>query len=500
MGSSMDVLFIIIIAEQNSIARVKRTNKQSAMSDSTSPNTLKSKTMTKVVQNFYKGIQNLLLKGQTRSIKAKKNIIISGITKIGSIIISLVMVPLTINYVNPTSYGIWITLSSLIGWFSFFDIGFGHGLRNRLAESLAENNLKLAKKYVSTTYAILAIIITVMIIIFLLVNPFLDWTYILNAPPNLANELSRTASIVFLFFCLQFLLKLLGTVFTANQDPSFSSLFDFIASAISLATIYILVKTTEGSLVYLSYAISISPVLILLLGSYYFYKGKYKEISPSFHEIELKLASNLVSLGLKFFIIQISSIVVYSTNNIIISHLFGPEEVTPYNITFKLFSIITMAFTIISTPFWTAFTDAYIKNDLDWIRNVIKKLMKFWNLSIIVSFILVFLSPTLIEIWIGEQVEVSFLLLLTVATYGISSIWHNIFATFLNGISKIKIQYTASIVISIINIPLAISLGKLFGLPGIPLAGTMIFSLMGIIFYFQTKWILNKTASGIWNK
>ena len=54
--------------------------------------------------------------------------------------IGLVLVPLTINYLNPTKYGIWITLSSVIGWFSFFDIGLGNGLRNRFAEAIANND------------------------------------------------------------------------------------------------------------------------------------------------------------------------------------------------------------------------------------------------------------------------------------------------------------------------------------------------------------------------
>lgn len=449
---------------------------------------------------IYKNSTEYLLKGESRSVKAKRNILFSGIVKIGSISISLVMVPLTINYVNPTSYGIWLTLSSIIGWFSFFDVGFGHGLRNRLAECLAKNNLNLAKRYISTTYAILTIIIFIMLVLFYGINQFLDWSYLLNAPSYMAAELNRTISIVFMFFCLQFLLKLLGTVFTANQDPSYNSLFDFLGSLISLGVIYMLTKTTEGSLIHLSYAISISPVIVLLIGSYYFYQGKYKEISPSFNQIDFSLVGNLSTLGLKFFIIQISSIVVYSTNNIIISHLFGPEEVTPYNIAFKLFSIITMAFTIISTPFWTAFTDAYIQNDLDWINRVLKKLKQFWFLSIIASIFLLFLSPTIIQLWIGEQIKVSFLLLLTVGLYGIAVIWHNIFAIFLNGISKIKIQYLASIIISIINIPLAVLLGNIFGIPGIPLAGIIIFLNMGIVYYFQTKWILNKTATGVWNK
>ena len=66
--------------------------------------------------------KNAINSGHQRSVKAKKNILATFIFKGCSIAISLILVPLTINYINPTQYGIWITLSSIVGWFAFFDI------------------------------------------------------------------------------------------------------------------------------------------------------------------------------------------------------------------------------------------------------------------------------------------------------------------------------------------------------------------------------------------
>src|SRR5690606_18061277 len=138
-----------------------------------------------------------LNQGHARSIKAKKNILASLLIRGGSIAVSLILVPLTINYVNPTSYGIWLTLSSIVSWFTFFDIGFDHGLRNKFAEAVATKNYKLARKYVSTTYAILTIIIFSVLVLFYIVNPLLHWDKILNAPTEMATELSILALVVF---------------------------------------------------------------------------------------------------------------------------------------------------------------------------------------------------------------------------------------------------------------------------------------------------------------
>jgi len=40
----------------------------------------------------------------------------------------------------------------------------------------------------------------------------------------------------------------------------------------------------------------------------------------------------------------------------------------------------------------------------------------------------------------------------------------------------------------------------MFGVAGITMASTSLFLVMGVIFYLQTEKIINRHASGIWNK
>ena len=118
--------------------------------------------------------------GAERSIKAKRNIVTLTFYKGISIILNLLLVPITLHYVDASTYGIWLTLSSVVGWISFFDIGLNNGLKNRLAESIANNDDNLGKTYVSTTYAMLTVIFIPLMVILLLIVPFLDWPTILN--------------------------------------------------------------------------------------------------------------------------------------------------------------------------------------------------------------------------------------------------------------------------------------------------------------------------------
>ena len=452
------------------------------------------------IRSGFEYFSGLITRGQQRSIQAKKNIIASFAIKGLSIAISLVLVPLTINYINASRYGIWLTLSSIVTWFSFFDIGFGNGLRNKFAEAIAKGQEELARIYVSTTYVILTIIIGIMLILFLCINPFLNWAKILNTSSDMTGELRLLALIVFVFFCLRFVLQLITTVLTANQEPAKAAFFNLLGSVFSLIVIFILTRTTSGSLIYLGTALSIMPVLVLAASSTWFYRKGYKAYSPSFKYVRFSYARNLMSLGIKFFIIQIAALILFNTNNIIITQLFGPAEVTTFNVSFKLFSVVTMVFSIIATPLWSAFTEAYVKNDFEWIRSTLSKMRIIWYLLIGCTVLLLFSSPFLYKWWIGETVQVPFALSVAMSSYVIVYIWQTIHVFLLNGIGKIKLQLYLVVFSSLINIPLAIFLGKKIGLVGITLTSTGLFIIMGIIFSIQTHKILNRTAIKIWNK
>jgi O-antigen/teichoic acid export membrane protein len=417
-----------------------------------------------------------------------------------SIAISLFLVPITIHYVNPTRYGIWLTLSSIVGWFNFFDIGLGNGLRNKFAEAVASGKTELARTYVSTTYAILIIIIAIILFLFFCINPFLNWAKILNTPADMSGELRSLALIVFSFFCIEFVMQLMTIIITANQQPAKASVFGFLGNLFSLGIIFLLTKTTSGNLIYLGTVFSVTPVLVLTASSLWFYTHSYKQYAPSVKFVKFHFARDLMRLGIKFFIIQIAAIILYQTSNIIIAHLFGPEEVTPYNIAYKYFSVITMTFSIIMLPLWSAYTEAWIKKDISWIKNTINKLILIWGL-IVIGVVIMLLSSTFIyRMWVGKEIKVPVSVSVVMAGYVIINGWCGIFSQFLNGVGKIKLQLFSGIFGAILNIPLAIFLGKHLGIYGV-LLSTAILGLVSAFWspiqYFK---LINNKATGIWNK
>ena len=422
--------------------------------------------------------------------------------RIVSVLINFLLVPLTLNYLNPTRYGIWLTLTSVINWVNVLDIGLGTGLRNKFAEALATNDEGLARSYVSTTYAFISIIAVLSMAIFWCITPFLHWASILNTSPDLENELASLAAVLFIFFCLKLIFGLIGTILIADQRPAMNTFLEIITNVLSLIIVFVLTKTSSGSLFWLGFAISSATVIVPVIANFWFFQGAYKKYLPSLEHVKTEYAKELVSLGLKFFLLQMAGVVIFSSSNIIITQFYGPSEVTPYNIAFKYYGVASMAFLMVLAPFWSAYTDAYVRRDNEWIDRANRKLKKFW-LALFVGVVLMTLAADRVyALWVGKTVVVPFSLSVSMAIYVLIIAWSNIFAYFINGTGKIRLQLWAAVIVSVLNIGLSILLADTVGLrsTGVVLA-TCIALLPGCILWpIQMKKLVAGTATGIWDK
>jgi O-antigen/teichoic acid export membrane protein len=443
-------------------------------------------------------------KGHQRTIEAKRNIASSFIIKCFSIAISLVMVPITIHYVNPTQYGIWLTLSSMVAWISFFNIGFTQGLRNRFAEAKAKADFKLAKIYISTVYYYISIIFMSLWLILIVINIFINWSKIININATSTSEISYLVFIILSYFCFQFIFKIINTILIADQKPAKAAMLDLLGQIFSLLSVYLLTKLTKGSLVNLSLALGIAPTLIVIIANVYFFKTKYKYFSPSLKFVKHEYAKDIMNLGLKFFVVQIAATIQYQTVLFLIAHYFDMLQVTSYNIAFKYFSILQMGFMILLSPLWSATTDAYASSDVEWIKKAVNRYLYLFLAIIVLGFIMLAFAQPIYNLWIGKGiVNIRFTISLLCFMTVISTTFGSIFVHVINGIGAIKIQFYSSLITPIIFIILSMVFIKFFhlGVESILIA-SIASNLFGIfiapIQYYQL--IYHKKRGSIWTQ
>ena len=439
-----------------------------------------------------------LFSGNQRSVTVKKNIIGSLCIKGVSILVSLMLVPMTLGYVSSELYGIWLTLSSIMVWLGFFDVGFTLGLKNKLAEAIALGEWQRGKALVSTTYFMMLLIFVPLCLLLELVVPTINWASFLNVASVYNDAIIKALHVLVACFCIQMIIQVLTAVISAYQQVALSSAFPVIGNCLSLIVIFALTKLCPPSLMALAFAISAMPVLVLVVASAVLYHKRFRAVSPDFKFIDKAYVRDLFGLGAKFFLIQIQVIVLYQCTNILISNVSGPNDVTTYNIAYKYLSVAMMIYTIILGPLWPAFTDAYTKKDFGWMRNVYKKMIKVYIVSAVILIGMIVCSPFAYHVWIGTKAEIPFVMTLMVGLYMVIYTWDSLQVQLINGVGTIKLQTLVTMTGMVLYIPLALLLGKYLGAIGVVLSMTIITTIYAFFFTIQICKILKQKASGIW--
>ena len=313
-------------------------------------------------------------------------------------------------------------------------------------------------------------------------------------------ELTSVALIVFSFFCLQFILKTINIILIADQKPAKASFLGMLGQLVALIIIYVLTQTTQGSLIYLSLALGCAPLVVMALASFWYFSKKYKYFRPSIKYVNFNYTKDIMSLGLKFFLIQFASIFVFQATNIIIIQILNPEQVTIYDIAYKYFFVVLTLVNIIVSPFWSAFTEAYTIKDFAWMKSMYKKLNKVWYVIVVIIIFMLAVSNLVFKLWIGNVIVIPISVSILMAINSLSTSRFNIFISLLNGIGKVKLQLYINLGLSLIFVPLSLYLGNMLGLNGIIISNIFISTVFAIIVPMQVRKILEQKAKGILNK
>jgi O-antigen/teichoic acid export membrane protein len=285
------------------------------------------------------------------------------------------------------------------------------------------------------------------------------------------------------------------------QLPAVSNLLIAIGQTLALIGTYIVYWSGSHSLMHIAIVNTAAPLFVYMVAFPYTFLYKYPQLRPSFRLIDFKEAKAVVNTGIQFFIMQISSVILFMTSNILISNLFTPSMVTPYQITYRYFSILLVAFTVICMPFWNATTDAYERGDIEWIRDATRKLRLMIIGIIACMTLMVVLSPWVYSIWIGDSITIDIRMSIVMASYIFILIYSMRYSYFINGIGKLRLQLIFTTSAAILYIPLAYLTTQythdiiwfmmvmcLINIPGL------------IVNRIQFYKLINGTAKGIWMK
>ncbi|MDW5267880.1 MULTISPECIES: lipopolysaccharide biosynthesis protein [Acidobacteriaceae] len=398
-----------------------------------------------------------------------------------ALLVSAITLPLTIRYLGPLQYGIWITISTTVVMLAVMDLGIANTLTNMISQAYAHDDRGAAQRYYATAFWSSVSISTVLGLIALMLWPHMNWGDLFHLQnPALIHEVSLCVAIALGFFLLSLPLNLVHRILSGYQQTQITNYFTLMSNILSLIVIVTVIKL-RGSLVTLMLMYSCALLFGNVLLNIWVNLWDRPWLMPSPRFIRRAVVSDLMSTGMGFFVLQLAGIVVFNSDNLIITHYLGAADVTPYSVTWRLAGYAAVLQTAVLPSLWPAYAEAYARGEYGWVRRM------FWNTVkvamgavAIAVLILSFFGQWLIRWYAGPAAVPTALLLFAICAWTLLCAGMELQACLLAAINRIKVQGILSVFAAALNIVLSIYLVKRLGSLGVIL-GTILSYLLILV-------------------
>jgi O-antigen/teichoic acid export membrane protein len=294
-----------------------------------------------------------------------KSLTLSVFSKISGLIASFVMIPILLKSLGVDQYGLWVTLSSVAAWLLFFDFGLGNSFKNTIA---TKSKAIMQKEYslAFSLFSYVGIFLALSLIFLFLIVGFVEGE-------------NTTILLLYLPLSLLFPLRLFGFGLQGLRLVGLNSLLETLRIFIWLLFAIAYVYLAEGEKLYILSIIFVTANIIPQIIQFFLFKSKCGfSLKPRFISPNLIVKQDSFKLGLKFFIIQLSSLVSFNLGNVLIYNHFGANHVAMYDIFNKVFVAALSVFNMSIAVMWPEISKAYA--DADFI-----KCKKYHNLLILIA-------------------------------------------------------------------------------------------------------------------
>lgn len=399
---------------------------------------------------------------------------LSAIVCKGCVLLSnAVSIPITVRYLGPEQFGLWVTISTTFALLILLDLGISNVMTNRLSEAYALADKDLAARYATTGLAVMILIALALAALGACIWPFLPWDSLFRLS-NASNHqlISQAAAVAYVLFLISLPAGLAARFLGGYQEIRTANIVSAIGACANLLAVILVVKL-HGNLITLIAASSGASVATNLGCLVWLWIWHKPWLAPKLRHWQPHLVRPLLSSGGEFFLIQLAGLIVFNSDNLVIAHYLGPQQVTPYAVTWRLVGYAA-ALQIIMTPaLWPAYAEAWIRHDVAWIRRTLRKvIMATMAAAGAACCILLIWGRNLVALWAGPAAVPSQTLISLMCLWILISTFMANTATVLGATNHVKLQARLSMLAAAVNLAASIWLVQRIGSVGV-LLGTI---------------------------
>lgn len=408
-----------------------------------------------------------------RYARVKKAIWTGGASRVLTSVVALLTLPLAVRYLGAERYGVWATITSTVTWINLLDLGIANTLTNQISQAYALDDREAARRYFTNALVMTCLVSATVGVIFACTCPRVNWAALLNVSAKASSaEVNQTIAIAAGLTLLALPCNLANKLLAGYQQLHRSA---YAAGAAAVATLSglavgISLHVSMPLLYLMSIGCATLSSLFLMLVTVW----RKPWLRPRFSAIDRRSAKELLDSGSSFFLIQIAAVVVFSSDNIIVSHYLGASEVTPYSVTWRLAGLAAVLQSLIFPALWPAYAEAYARGDYEWIRQTFARTMKgILILNVLSAAGMICFGRISIRIWAGTAAVPEMRLTVAMAIWIVINGVMSVESCLLAALNRTRGQAVLSIGAAILNVGVSVTLVRSIGAVGV-IGGTIL--------------------------
>jgi O-antigen/teichoic acid export membrane protein len=383
---------------------------------------------------------------------------LGSVATIASRLAGIGLIVLTVRWaapqLGPERFGVWATFSGLAATLTFLDLGVGNALVNRIAHAAASDDSRRLTTVIMGGLGWLLVIGTVASIILGAASAYVPWTTLFKLSSMVSGEGTRAAALV---FSALFGLNIIATgglkILIGQQRSHEAQLIAMFAALLAYPATWLALRHGNSVGLLLAAGLGMQSIatiamVLLLLAR----RGLLatRRLAVSMRE-ERK---NLLSTGALFLVVQIGTAIGWGSDTLLLASIAGAADVAAFAVAQRLFLFAIQPVAILNGSLWAAYSDAYARDDRDFIRHTLRRSVA---LSVWVggglSILLLLFGTRLVALWTENAIDVPWALLAAFALWTPLEAGGTAVAYYLNGTGIVREQMVVVLAFCALALP-----------------------------------------------
>jgi O-antigen/teichoic acid export membrane protein len=394
-------------------------------------------------------------------------------------------------------FGLWMTVLALAALLlPLSTLGQQSALLTRLS-GVALTDPPAAARMFSASCLVLGAGTAAQLLLLAVCGPLLPWSDLLNASGPLTRDVATgTALMGLVLATATFPATHGGWAVLAHQRGDLAHLVNIAATLAALGAVALAVRLDAPLWALGALTIAGTPAAGVWLWGHGIATGLVPR--PRVALIDRATLRAQFGAGLHFLIIDVTTLVLLRTPELIVARMHGVEAVAAFAAVARLIMLMLALFQAVLVPLWPAIAEAEASGDRQWIQRTARRslamLLGIWAVG---ALGIVSLGPLFIRIWTGHGELVDRPLIAVAAVQALGQglvVWLGVFLAALSLQRRLVLAIGAA---SSVFLALAVILGTRLGPLGVALAQAVALLLVAVPMAARALWPRLQTDGGI---